>query len=57
MIWYPGNRRRQEFVRRIQREGLHVAGYEEPGQCGWEELAIPKLDEEPQEEEATGDGE
>ena len=53
MIWYPSNRKRQEFVRRIQREGLQVAGFEEPGQIGWEELRIPKLDEEPQEEETT----
>merc|ERR1719278_43847 len=38
-IWYPirGNRKRQEFIRKIQREGLGVAGFEEPGQIGFAE--------------------
>ena len=46
-IWYPTNRKRQEFVRKIQREGLHIAGFEEPGQDGFAENPIPKLDSEP----------
>jgi len=45
MIWFPTNRRRQEWIRRVRNEGLQVAGFKEPGQVGWEELPIPKLDD------------
>ena len=44
--WYPGNGNRVEYNRRVMREGLGVAGFEEPGQIGWEENPIPKLDDE-----------
>jgi len=53
-IWYPTARRRQEFIRKIQREGLQVAGFEEAGQDGFCENPIPKLDAEP---EAAADDE
>ena len=52
-IWYPfgarngtGNRSRVQFIRQVYREGLGVAGYDEPGQNGYDECPIPQLDEE-----------
>lgn len=52
-IWYPigarggtGNRSRVEFIRKVHREGLSAAGYDEPGQDGYAENPIPKLDDE-----------
>ena len=48
-IWM--NRGRQEFIRKVQREGLGVAGFAEPGQDGFAENPIPKLDSEPMDAE------
>jgi len=51
-IWWPirNARKRQEWTRKVQREGLYVAGFEEPGQDGFLENPIPKLDAEPEPE-------
>ena len=42
-IWYPirNCRKRVEYLRKIQNEG-----FDEPGQIGWEEAPIPKIDDE-----------
>eukprot|EP01084_Bolivina_argentea_P051281 94332_1 len=37
------NSSRVDFIRKVQRDGLGVAGFTEPGQNGYEELPIPKL--------------
>lgn len=44
-IWYPirNARKRVEYLRKIQNEGFED---QEPGQIGWEEAPIPKLDED-----------
>ena len=49
--WIPvrDNGSRVEFMRKVCREGLGVAGFDEPGQIGWEENPIPKLDDEEEE--------
>eukprot|EP00484_Ammonia_sp_Unknown_P000015 CAMPEP_0197021074 /NCGR_PEP_ID=MMETSP1384-20130603/1967_1 /TAXON_ID=29189 /ORGANISM="Ammonia sp." /LENGTH=176 /DNA_ID=CAMNT_0042448825 /DNA_START=66 /DNA_END=596 /DNA_ORIENTATION=+ len=43
MIWVPGNRHRMEWNREKMRNGWED---QEPGQIGWEEAPIPRLDDD-----------